>query len=291
MTTRAQPSSPAGGFIAAESFIELRARERARAILDAGTFFELLGPFDRLHSPWLEMQGIVPQEDDGVIVARGLIDGVPSVVIALEGSFQAGSIGEVGGAKITTALELALRDAERSRPVRPVLLLETGGVRLQEATLGLAAVAQIQSAIVALRERVPVVGVIAGLVGCFGGMSLVAALCSTLIVTRQARLGLNGPEVIEHEAGIEELDAADRRTVWSIMGGEQRHVLGLADELVADDCGQIAGAVRAAFRRDGAARFRSRAVETFMHRISSLDPLRPPDPRHLRAVWPREIEP
>ena len=94
MTVSANPDA-----VAANSFIELGARSRARAILDSGSFHELLGPFDRLHSPWLEMQDIVPQEDDGVIVAQGCLDGERAVVIALEGSFQGGSIGEVGGAK------------------------------------------------------------------------------------------------------------------------------------------------------------------------------------------------
>ena len=35
------------------SFVELGARQRARAMLDPGSFRELLGPFDRLMSPWL----------------------------------------------------------------------------------------------------------------------------------------------------------------------------------------------------------------------------------------------
>ena len=39
-----------------ESFIELPARERARSLLDAGTFRELLGPFDKIESPWLPLQ-------------------------------------------------------------------------------------------------------------------------------------------------------------------------------------------------------------------------------------------
>ncbi len=92
-----------------------------------------------------------------------------------------------------------------------MLCLETGGVRLQEANLGLAAIADIHAAIVDLRRYTPVVGIIAGTVGCFGGMSIAAALCSYLIVTREARLGLNGPQVIEQEAGIEEYDSATGR--------------------------------------------------------------------------------
>jgi malonate decarboxylase beta subunit len=202
-----------------DSFIELTARERARALLDAGTFRELLGPFDHIESPWLPLQGIVCQADDGAVIARGTIDGQPAVIAAIESAFQGGSIGEVSGSKIAAALELALRDCERGRIVRPVVLFETGGVRLQEANLGLAVIAEMQAAIVALRRYVPVVGVIAGMVGCFGGMSLAAGLCSYLVATKQGRLGMNGPEVIEQEAGIEELDSSDRRRVWQMIGG------------------------------------------------------------------------
>src|SRR5271168_4311322 len=219
-------------FLGGHSFIELRARERARALLDDGSFRELLGPFERLKSPWLPLQDIVAQADDGVVLARGTLDGKPALVAAIESAYQGGSTGEVSGAKIAGVLELALRDCERGRPVLPVLLLETGGVRLQEANLGLAAIAEIHAAIVALRRYVPVVGVVAGMVGCFGGMALAAALCSRLIVTRQARLGMNGPEVIEQEAGVAELDASDRALVWSLIGGEQRFAAGMVDNLV-----------------------------------------------------------
>jgi malonate decarboxylase beta subunit len=234
-------------FIAQHSFIELTARERARALLDADTFRELIGPFDRLESPWLAMQNVVCQADDGVVIARGKLGGEAAVIAAIEPAFQGGSIGEVSGAKIAAALELAVREFEAGRKIRPVILFETGGVRLQEANLGLAVIAEIQAAIVALRQYVPVVGMIGGMVGCFGGMSLAAALCSRLVMTRQARLGMNGPEVIEQEAGVEELDSRDRRLIWSMIGGEQRTAVGLADTLVEDDTNQVRDAVLSAF--------------------------------------------
>ena len=271
-------------FLARPSFIELDARERSRAILDPGTFRELAGPFDRLKSPWLPLQGVVAQADDGVVIARGAIDGQPAVVASIEGAYQGGSVGEVSGAKLAGALELALRDAERGRPVRPVLLLETGGVRLQEANLGLAAIAEVHAAIVALRRHVPVVAVVAGLVGCFGGMSLAAALCSRLIVTRQARLGMNGPEVIEQEAGLAELDASDRALIWSLMGGEQRHATGFADVIVADDAEAIAAEVRRAFTAAPASA-RSEQVEALITRLAAIDAARPPEPAALRTLW------
>ncbi|WP_409488120.1 biotin-independent malonate decarboxylase subunit beta [Pseudomonas promysalinigenes] len=221
------------------SFVELGARQRARALLDAGSFRELLGPFERLMSPWLPRQGIVPQADDGVVIAKGLLAGRPAVVAAIEGAFQGGSMGEVGGAKIAGALELAIEDNRNGIPTCAVLLLETGGVRLQEANLGLAAIAEIQAAIVELRGYQPVIGLVAGAVGCFGGMSIAAGLCSHLLVTREARLGLNGPQVIEQEAGIVEYDAKDRPFIWSLTGGEQRYASRLVDAYVADDVDRI----------------------------------------------------
>jgi malonate decarboxylase beta subunit len=272
-------------FLARSSFIEMAARERACAILDAGSYRELLGPFDRIKSPWLPLQGIVAQADDGVVLARGTVGGRAALVAAIESAFQGGSMGEVSGAKISGALELALNDCERGRPVWPVLLLETGGVRLQEANLGLAAIAEIHAAMVALRAHVPIVGVIAGTVGCFGGMSMAAALCSRLIVTRHARLGMNGPDVIEQEAGVAELDASDRALIWSLIGGEQRHAVGLADYLVEDDATAIAVAVRDAMGQGLPPLERSAQVARFIERLSRIDPRQPLDARVLRTLW------
>ena len=89
------------------SFVECSGRERAQNLLDYDTFKELLGPRDHLESPHLEPQGIVPQSDDGVIIAKGTINEHPAVVISIEGKFQGGGIGEVSGAKIAGILEKA----------------------------------------------------------------------------------------------------------------------------------------------------------------------------------------
>jgi len=266
-------------FLARSSFIEMAARERARSILDPGSFRELLGPFDRIKSPWLPLQGIVAQADDGVVLARGTLDGRPALVAAIEGAYQGGSMGEVSGGKIAAALERVLQDCEQGRPVLPLLLLESGGVRLQEANLGLAAIAEIHAAIVAVRRHVPVVGVVAGPVGCFGGMSMAAGLCSRLIVTPQARLGMNGPEVIEQEAGVAELDATDRALIWSLIGGAQRQAVGMADELLEDDAAAIAAAVRDAFARGMPRVERSAQIERFVERLTGIDPQPPLETR------------
>ncbi len=272
-----------------KSFIELGARERARTLLDAGSMRELIGPFERMASPWLAQQGIVTQADDGVVVAKGRIDGAPAVVLAIEGAFQGGSMGEVGGAKIAGALELAAEDNRRGIPTRAVIVFETGGVRLQEANLGLAAIAEIQAAIVDLRRYRPVVGITAGTVGCFGGMSIAAGLCSYLIVTREARLGLNGPAVIEQEAGIDEYDARDRPFIWSLTGGEQRYRSKLADAYVEDDAEAIRDTVCAALRAGLPAHHRSDRHEAFLACLAAVDPAHQARPETVRALYEKGL--
>jgi malonate decarboxylase beta subunit len=275
-------------FLARKSFIELYARERAQALLDEGTYRELLGPFERLKSPWLLMQNVVPQSDDGVIVARGKMGGKESVILAIEGQFQGGGIGEVSGAKIAAALDLALQDAKRGQPVQVVLLLETAGVRLQEANLGLEVIAEINSSLIALRRQLPVVGVIAGMVGCFGGMSITASLCSYLIMTREARLGLNGPEVIEEQSGIEEFDSKDRRLIWEVNGGEQRYATGFADYLAEDDVEAIKKCIVEAFGRGLPAAHRSEQVDDYLKGLAAIEVSHQLESSEVRKLWSQE---
>jgi malonate decarboxylase beta subunit len=272
-------------FVNRHSFIELDARSRAQSLMDPGSWRELVGPFDRIESPWLSLQGIAPQSDDGCVVLKGAIAGEPSVVIALEGGFQGGSMGEVSGAKMSTALDLATQDSQNGRKTAAVLLLETGGVRLQEANLGLAAIAEVMASMLALREHAPIITVIAGTVGCFGGLALAAGLSSYIVMTREARLGMNGPEVIEQESGMEEFDASDRALIWAIHGGEQRVAMGVADELVLDDAPSIAAAVQRYVKAGLPQVHRSRQVELYRRRIAALDTSGQIDPLTLRQSW------
>ncbi|ELY5814126.1 biotin-independent malonate decarboxylase subunit beta [Cronobacter turicensis] len=270
------------------SFIELRARDRAKALLDDGSYRELLDPFEQVMSPWLGKQGIVPQADDGMVVAKGKINGQPAVVIAIEGTFQGGSMGEVSGAKMAAALELAAEDNRNGIPTQAVLCLETGGVRLQEANLGLAAIADIHAAIVDLRRYTPVVGIIAGTVGCFGGMSIAAALCSYLIVTREARLGLNGPQVIEQEAGVEEYDSRDRPFIWSMTGGEVRYESGFVDALVGDGVNAVKTAMNEAIACGVPQQHRSDNYAWYLDRLSRFDTAKQADRDQIKQLFARE---
>ncbi|MDW3026068.1 biotin-independent malonate decarboxylase subunit beta [Acinetobacter baumannii] len=271
-----------------QDFIELSARERAKALLDEGTFRELLDPFARVISPWLDKQNIVPQADDGVVIAKGTIQEQPVVLISIEGLFQGGSLGEVGGAKIAGALELAVEDNLKGIPTAAILLLETGGVRLQEANLGLAAIAEIQAAIVNLRQYQPVIAVVAGSVGCFGGMSIAAGLCSYIVMTQEGRLGLNGPQVIEQEAGVQEYNAKDRPFIWSITGGNQRFTSGLADAYVDDDRQKIRQQVIDYLTQGVPHQHRSSNYSFYLEKLQQVDTAEQITPAQVQALYQGE---
>ena len=213
------------------SWYEASARQRVRLLLDAGSFQEFVGPAQREQSPHLQVFDLPTQFDDGIIVGRGRIAGVPVFLAAQEGRFMGGAFGEVHGAKLTGLLRAA-RDV-KSIPV--LIMFDTGGVRLQEANAGELAVAEIMRALIEARMAgVKVVGLIGGRAGCYGGGGLIAGCCSALAVSEQGRISVSGPEVIETNRGVEEFDSKDRALVWRTMGGKHRRLLGGAEAFVDD---------------------------------------------------------
>ena len=132
------------------------------------------------------------------------------------------------------------------------------------------------------------VGIITGTVGCFGGMSIAAALCSYLIVTREARLGLNGPQVIEQEAGIEEYDSRNRPFIWSMTGGEIRAASGLVDALVNDGVNAVKTAMIEAIAKGVPAQHRSDNYDDYLRRLSQFDTRQQADTAQIKQLFARE---
>ncbi len=142
-----------------------------------------------------------------------------------------GAVGEVHGAKLVGLLRAALA----AKPAAVLILFDTGGVRLQEANAGELAIAEIMRAVLDARAAgVPVLGLVGGRAGCYGGGGIISACCSGLVVSEQGRISVSGPEVIETNKGVEEFDSKDRALVWRTMGGKHRRLLGVADAF-ADD--------------------------------------------------------
>jgi malonate decarboxylase beta subunit len=214
------------------SFAECAARERLARVLDPGSFHEWLPPSQRLASPHLAALGVPAAFDDGVAIGRATLGGAPVFVAAQEGAFMGGGVGEVHGAKLTGLFRRALRD----RPAGVLLFAESGGVRLHEANAGLIAVSEVMRALLDARAAgVPVVVLVGGANGCFGGMGIVAACADRIVMSDLARLSMSGPEVIEASHGVEEFDSRDRALVWRTTGGKHRFLAGDCDALVEDD--------------------------------------------------------
>ena len=213
------------------SYLECNARERIARLFDPGSFEEFLPPAARVVSPHLAQLDAPVSFDDGVIVGRAQLGGTPVYGAAQEGGFMGGAVGEVHGAKLVGMLERAVSDGAHA----VVLLLESGGVRLHEANAGLIAVSEVMRAILGVRAAgIPVVVLIGGANGCFGGMGIAARCANAIVMSEEGRLAMSGPEVIETAHGVEEFDSRDRALVWRTTGGKHRYLLGDCQMLVAD---------------------------------------------------------
>lgn len=215
-----------------KSWFEATARERIRGLLDAASFKEILPPQVSSPSKHLEVLDLAGAFDDGVVIGIGKLDGRTIYVAAQEGRFMGGSVGETHGAKIVGLL----RKAVSEKPDAVVLMVDSGGVRLHEANAGLIAISEIMRAVLEVRAAgIPVLALVGGSCGAFGGMGIVTCLCSAVIMSEEGRLALSGPEVIETVAGVEEFDSKDRALVWRVTGGKHRYLMGDAAMFVDDD--------------------------------------------------------
>jgi malonate decarboxylase beta subunit len=213
------------------SYFEASARKRLSALVDTDSLTEYCPPELRKTSPHLALLDSPLAFDDGVIVGQAKLAGHAVLVIAQEGRFYGGSVGEVHGAKICGLLAKALS----VKPAAVLLLADSGGVRLHEANAGLIALSEIVRSVLQVQAAgIPVLALVGGSCGAFGGMGIVTRLCAEVVMSEQGRLGLSGPEVIETVKGVDEFDSRDRALVWRITGGKLRRALGEATVLVDD---------------------------------------------------------
>ena len=226
------------------SWFQATARQRVEGLLDPNSFTEFLGPSERVQSPHLHLFDLPSAFDDGVVIGRGTLNGKPVLVAAQEGQFMGGTFAEVSGAKLVGLVRAARDHSNLPRIV--LLLMDSGGVRLQEANAGELAVAELMRAIAQARSAgVAVIALVGGRAGAFGGAGLTTATCSRIAVSEQGRIAVSGPEVIETNKGVEEFNAEDKALVWSTDGGKNRRLLGGADAFAEDSMEGFRAAAKA----------------------------------------------
>jgi acetyl-CoA carboxylase carboxyl transferase subunit beta len=129
---------------------------------------------------------------DAVITASGTIDGVRTMVAAMEYEFIGGSMGVVVGEKIARLIERAI---EIRSPV--VIVCCSGGARMMEGALSLMQMAKICGGLARLdRARLPYVSILTD--PTTGGVTASFAMLGDLnIAEPKALIGFAGPRVIE----------------------------------------------------------------------------------------------
>ncbi len=129
---------------------------------------------------------------DAIIVGTGRIEGLETIVAAMEYGFIGGSMGVVVGEKITRAIERAI---ERRIPI--VIVSCSGGARMMEGTLSLMQMAKIGAALARLdRAKLPYVSVLTD--PTTGGVTASFAMLGDVnIAEPKALIGFAGPRVIE----------------------------------------------------------------------------------------------
>src|SRR5215210_2306821 len=129
---------------------------------------------------------------DAIITGVGRINGIETVVAAMEYAFIGGSMGVVMGEKIVRGIEVALA---RRLPV--VIVSCSGGARMMEGALSLMQMAKISAALARLdRAKLPYVSVLTD--PTTGGVTASFAMLGDVnIAEPRALIGFAGPRVIE----------------------------------------------------------------------------------------------
>lgn len=129
---------------------------------------------------------------EAIVTGRGVMDGIPMYILAMEFSFMGGSVASVVGEKIVRAAERAIADK-----VPMVIISCSGGMRMQEGMLSLMQMMKTSAAIARMSEtRLPFISVLAD--PTTGGTTASFAMLGDLnIAEPQALIGFAGPRVIE----------------------------------------------------------------------------------------------
>ena len=140
----------------------LTARERLELLLDPGSFVEI-GAFVTHRSTEFGM-GSRRITGDVVVAGWGLVDGRLVYVFAQDFTVFGGTMSEANGRKICAIMDLAM---ENGAPV--IGLNDSGGARIQEGVLSLAAYGEVFTRNVLASGVIPQISVILG--PCAGGVN------------------------------------------------------------------------------------------------------------------------
>ena len=163
------------------------AGKRIASLLDENSFVEL-GASVTARSTDFNME---PKDaaSDGVVTGYGLIDGCLVYIYSQDASVLGGSVGEMHAKKIVNLYNLALKVGA------PVIgLIDSAGLRLNEATDALAAFGRIYKAQTMASGVIPQITAVFG--KCGGGLSLFTGMTDFTFMEEGAKLFVNSPNAL-----------------------------------------------------------------------------------------------
>ncbi len=166
-----------------------KASQRIEALLDANSFVEIGALVTARATDFNLRQSETPS--DGVVTGYGVIDGSLVYVYSQDASVLSGSVGEMHAKKIVRLYELAMKTGA------PVIgLIDSAGLRLQEATDALNAFGEIYLKQTLASGVIPQITAIFG--SCGGGLGLFPTMTDfTFMEEKSAKLFVNAPNALD----------------------------------------------------------------------------------------------
>ncbi len=133
---------------------------------------------------------------DSIRNAHGKVDGLEMVISCMDFAFIGGSLGSVMGEKIRRAIDYAMK-----HKLPYMIICQSGGARMQEATYSLMQLAKVQSKLAQLSEAgLPYIAYLCD--PTFGGITASFAMTADIIMAEPgALIGFAGPRVIRETIG------------------------------------------------------------------------------------------
>ena len=166
-----------------------QASQRIGALLDDNSFVEIGAQITARTTDFNMKQTETPS--DGVVTGYGVINGNLVYVYSQDASVLGGSVGEMHAKKIANLYDLAMKTGA------PVIgLIDSAGLRLQEATDALNGFGEIYLKQTMASGVIPQISAIFGT--CGGGLAMIPALTDfTFMENKKAKLFVNAPNAIE----------------------------------------------------------------------------------------------
>ena len=164
------------------------ASARIEALLDDNSFVEIGSLVTARATDFNLAQKETPS--DGVITGFGLIQGCPVYVYSQDASVLGGSVGEMHAKKIANLYDMAMK---MGAPI--IGLLDSAGLRLQEATDALNAFGTIYAKQAMASGVIPQITGVFG--NCGGGLAVLTGLSDFVFMSDKGHMFVNAPNAID----------------------------------------------------------------------------------------------